>query len=374
MTRLSAVQAASDALNELRVDQSGPIDPFEAIEDAGLVLSFQPLTDLLGAILPGPPAGVLINSARPPALQRYTAAHELGHWFMDQDVLSLDTPASVLGNHHGDAREANAQVFAAHFLMPLELLHPTARRYGITRTTTTAPEQAYEVARDMHVSYEAAVRQMATTRLVTRANAVELLKAAPAAIKKRLTDGMVLPHARGDVWIVEHPADNAQVDAFVGDAILLRLREHPSTGYRWCADTAMPAASILPFRPAPAPFAGERAFAANAPAPRGEVVPFPMTVVPSDVVTLLRDEVIRDDFRAGVTAVGGPVTRLVAYTATAPGQDSIHLREVRPVRTSEPAARVEVTTRVRGMPEVELRKRLLAAFALEEAEADGWES
>ncbi|WP_431891385.1 ImmA/IrrE family metallo-endopeptidase [Cellulosimicrobium funkei] len=373
MTRLSAVQAASDALNELGVDQSGPIDPFEAIEDAGLVLSFRPLTDLLGAILPGPPAGVLINSARPPALQRYTAAHELGHWFMDRDALSLDTPESVLGDH-GDAREVNAQVFAAHFLMPLELLHPTARRYGITRTAPTRPEQAYEVARDMHVSYEAAVRQMVTTRLVTRANAVELLRAAPAAIKRRLTDGMVLPHARGDVWIVEHPADNAQVDAFVGDAILLRLREHPSTGYRWCADTAIPVASILPFRPAPAPFAGERAFAGSPPASSGEVVPFPMVEVPSDVVTLLRDEVIRDDFRAGVTAVGGPVTRLVAYTATAPGQESIHLREIRPVRPSEPAARVEVTTRVRGLPEVEFRRRLLAAFAQEEAEADGWES
>lgn len=373
MTRLSAAQAASGALNELGVDQSGPIDPFEAIENAGLVLSFQPLTDLLGAILPGQPAGVLINSARPPALQRYTAAHELGHWFMDRDVLSLDTPASVLGDH-GGARELDAQVFAAHFLMPLELLHPTARRYGITRAIVTGPEQAYEAARDMHVSYEAAVRQLVTARLVTRANAAELLKSAPAAIKRRLSDGMELPHPRGDVWIVEHPAEIAQVDAFVGDAILFRLREHPSTGYRWCADSALSVASIHEFRSAPASFAGARAFADDAPAVPGEVIPFPMTEVASDIVTLLRDEIIRHDYRAGATSVGGPVTRLVAYTATAPGQESIHLREVRPVRPAEPAARVEVTTRVRGMPDVEFRRRLLAAFAHEEAEASDWDS
>ena len=97
MSRIAAAQAASDALNELGVDQTSPIDPFRAIEEAGLVLSFKPLRDLLGAILPGEVSGVLINSARPASLQRYTAAHELGHWFLHQDVLRLDTDEMVAG-------------------------------------------------------------------------------------------------------------------------------------------------------------------------------------------------------------------------------------------------------------------------------------
>lgn len=372
MTRLSAVQAASDALNTLGVDQSAPIDPFEAIEDAGLLLSFQPMTDLLGAILPGQPGGVLINSARPPALQRYTAAHELGHWFMHQDVLSLDTSDAVLGDH-GEARETDAQIFASHFLMPLELLHPTARRYGIRRGSITQPEQAYQTARDMHVSYEATVRQLVNTRLVTRQNAAQLLNAAPATIKRGLADGTVLPHARGDVWIIEHPADQAEVQAFVGDAILLRLRERPATGYRWCADAALPLASVHPIGSAPAPFANSRAFADDAVAPLGEVIPFPATQFPSEVVTLLRDEVLHEDYEVGATAVGGSVTRVVAYTASSPGEESIQLSEIRPFRPEHPATRVDITTRVRGVPEVEFRRRLLAAFAQDEAEADGWE-
>ena len=133
MTRLSAAQAAGDALNELRLDQSEPIDPFAAIEDAGLELRFRPLEGLLGAVLPGNPGGVLINSARPASLQRYTAAHELGHWYMDQDVLSLDNDDTILGRPHQETREIDAQVFAAHFLMPLELLLPVARRYGMKK-------------------------------------------------------------------------------------------------------------------------------------------------------------------------------------------------------------------------------------------------
>lgn len=370
MTRLSAVQAASDALNRLGVDQSSPIDPFQAIEDAGLLLSFRPMRDLLGAILPGPPGGVLINSARPAALQRYTAAHELGHWFMHQDVLSLDTSDVVLGGHGNDF-ETDAQIFAAHFLMPLELLHPTARRYGIRRGSITQPEQAYQTARDMHVSYEATIRQLVNTRLVTRQNASQLLNVAPATIKRRLADGTVLPNVRGDVWIIEHPADHAQVQAFVGDAILLRLRERPAAEYQWCADAALPLPSIRPIGSVLAPFPKSRAFADDAAAPLGEVIPFPRTQFPSEVVKLLRDEVLHEDYKAGVTAVGGSVARVVVFTANSPGEESIQLREVRPFLSEPPVARVEITTRVRGMPEVEFRRRLLAGFARAEAGADG---
>lgn len=371
MTRLAAVQAASNALHELRLDQSAPIDPFEAIEAAGLELRFRPLKDLLGAVLPGEPGGVLINSDRPAALQRYTAAHELGHWYMDQDVLSVDTDDAVLGQYHHESRERNAQIFAAHFLMPLELLYPTARRYGIKSSTLVEPEQVYQAARDMHVSYEAAVRQLTNTRHISPRNSAKLLKTRPAIIKQRLADGMKLPNARGDVWIVEHPHDHAEVRAFVGDAIVLRLTERPATGYRWCAEETH--ATIHPFRSAPQPFSGGAAFADVTAGPGGEVIPFPVSTVSSDVVTLLLDRVVGESYRAGETLVGGAVTRLVAYTADAPGEEAIHLNQVRPVRPDAPVDHLKVTTLVRGVPEVEFRQRLLAAFMRDEQDGDGWE-
>lgn len=372
MSQLKAVQAASTALNELGIDQSEPIDPFEAIEDAGLLLRFQPLKDLLGAVLPGDPGGVLINSARPASLQRYTAAHELGHWYMDQDVLSLDTDDAVFGHHHGESRELDAQVFAAHFLMPLELLYPVARRYGIRRGKTADSDQVYQAARDMHVSYEATVRQLMNTRLIAPSNGSQLLKTQPAAIKQRLTGGLKLPNARGDVWIVEHPDEHAEVEAFVGDAIMLRLTEYPATGYRWYAEEVLTEATIHPFRPAPPPFTGGTAFEAAVSSPGGEIIPFPAIAESSEVVTLLQDRLVQEPYRAGATAVGGAVTRLVAYTADAPGEEAVQLSHIRPVRPDMAVSRVKITTHVRGVPEVEFRRRLIAAFARDEADGTEW--
>lgn len=373
MTRLSAAQAASNALNQLKLDQSEPIDPFEAIEEAGLELRFRPLATLLGAVLPGEPGGILINSARPASLQRYTAAHELGHWYMDQDILSVDTDEAILGHHHQEAREIDAQVFAAHFLMPLELLYPIARRYGIRQGVPADAQQVYQAARDMHVSYEAAVRQLNTTKFISLANRDQLLLAKPALIKKSLTDGMILPNARGDVWIIEHPSDRAEIRAVVGDAILLRLTEYPATGYRWCAEEALADASVQPLRPAPEPFEGGRAFGEDVPSGHAEIIPFPTASASSDVVTLIRDEVRQETYQPGVTSVGGAVTRLVAYAATAPGEESIRLNQVRLARVDAPVSRLEVTTSVRGLPEAEFRNRLLEAFKRDEEDGEEWD-
>ena len=69
MDNLVAAQAAARALNELGINQTHPIDPFEAIDTLGLELQFRPLRDLLGAIIPGQRPGVLINSARPASVR-----------------------------------------------------------------------------------------------------------------------------------------------------------------------------------------------------------------------------------------------------------------------------------------------------------------
>ncbi|MFC8524355.1 MULTISPECIES: ImmA/IrrE family metallo-endopeptidase [Micrococcaceae] len=372
MTRLSAAQAAGDALNELRLDQSEPIDPFAAIEDAGLELRFRPLEGLLGAVLPGNPGGVLINSARPASLQRYTAAHELGHWYMDQDVLSLDNDDTILGRPHQETREIDAQVFAAHFLMPLELLLPVARRYGMKKGSPSSPEQVYQAARDMHVSYEAAVRQFHSIKFISGPDRARLLSFKPAMIKQRLTGGINPPNSRGDVWIIDNPQDHVEVDAATGDAILLRLIENPATGFRWFDQDMLAETPPAPPRPAPEPFSGKEAFDLERPANRTQVLRPAAAIVPTEVITLIRDEIVAEPYLAGVTPVGGAVTRVVAYAANSPGEESVHLAQVRPNRPEAPASTLELTTKVRGMPEVEFRRRLLEAFRRDEEEANGW--
>lgn len=57
----------------------GGIDIFEAIIEHSVPLIFRPLDHLLGAYVPEPVAGIIITTERRLAIQRYTAAHELGH-------------------------------------------------------------------------------------------------------------------------------------------------------------------------------------------------------------------------------------------------------------------------------------------------------
>jgi len=367
MSRLAAVQAAGDALNELGVDQREPIDPFAAIERLGLVLSFKPLDDLLGVILPGDPGGVLINSARPAPLQRYTAAHELGHWYLDQDALRLDTEATVVGKQN-DNRELDAQTFAAHFLMPLELIYMTAHRYGLRRGVDAEPADVYQVARDMHVSYEAAVRQLTNSKLITVANRSALLRVRPASIKRALADGLALPDPRGDVWLVDEPEDAIALEVSVGDAIVVRLEECPSTGYRWTDESRDEVGSVHQLRPAPAPFSGDTAFGNAKDATVADIIPLRTADESSDVLTLLGDtgEDRRPD--SGVVLVGSRTTRLVKYGASAPGLEHIHLRHVRPFAPEAALAAINVAAVVRGAPEIEHRRRFLETFAREEAE------
>src|SRR3712207_7634154 len=40
--------------------------------------------------------GVLITTEREPTIQRYTAAHEIGHWRLDHNSTGFDTEADIL--------------------------------------------------------------------------------------------------------------------------------------------------------------------------------------------------------------------------------------------------------------------------------------
>ena len=69
--------------------KGGNIDVFSVIQTLDLPLLLRPLQGLLGAYLNDPTPGVLITTQRPMAIQRFTAAHELGHFSL-QHQPSLD--------------------------------------------------------------------------------------------------------------------------------------------------------------------------------------------------------------------------------------------------------------------------------------------
>jgi Zn-dependent peptidase ImmA (M78 family) len=366
MTRLDnlvAAQAAARALNELDADQSRPIDPFDAIDKLGLELQFHPLRDLLGAILPGDNPGVLINSARPASVQRYTAAHEIGHWYLDQDELAIDTAEDVEGMPRHQ-RERRAQIFASHFLMPLELLHAAAARYGVYKGSSITPIQAYQIARDMHVSYRAIVHQLVNSRFISPTTLDALLRVQPATLKTALTNGRRPHNTRGDVWTPNTGLDAPSLEVFVGDEVVLGLPERPSTGYRWIESGSRSHPQAI--RQAPSTFVGEGAFR-RAKNSHDNVIALRPEHAIDPVLTIVADEVDAPVSDPGQSIrVGVAATRRMAYSATRPGTTVLDLQHRRPFSATDPIEHMHITARVRALPEVEERQRRLRQFALEE--------
>ena len=125
----SAVRAGTMAAGRLHREldtralietQGGSVDVFGAIHAVGLPLLLRPLKGLLGAYLSAPAPGVLVTTERPMSIQRFTAAHELGHFSMrhepsldDESILRRMPMSPEPGNNF---EETEADAFAIAFM------------------------------------------------------------------------------------------------------------------------------------------------------------------------------------------------------------------------------------------------------------------
>src|SRR5215470_4133178 len=66
-------------MQEKMQQHGGSVDVFSATLGLNLPLILRPLDGLLGAYIPEPISGMLVTTRRPLSIQRFTAAHELGH-------------------------------------------------------------------------------------------------------------------------------------------------------------------------------------------------------------------------------------------------------------------------------------------------------
>lgn len=258
-----AFQAAADTHDFLGTDQSERVDIYGAIDRLGLFLTFQPLANLLGVTLPEH-AGVMITTERQPPVQRYTAAHELGHFVMHDRGLVLDGEDEIIGRSTLE-RERQAQLFASYFLMPPDLADNTASRYGIRRGKAR-PGDVYQAARDMGVSYEAAIWHYLHLGRLESTDAQRLLKAQRTA-KRDAVFGLKPLSGRPDVWPIEGTTEEVKLEVTVGDEIVVRLPENRSTGYRWITLDENRRRVDYPSRPEPPPLTGSASAGESTPAP-----------------------------------------------------------------------------------------------------------
>ena len=304
--------------------RGGNVDVFGAIHALDLPLLVRPLKGLLGAYLSDPVPGVLVTTQRPMAIQRFTAAHELGHFTMRHEP-SLDDESilrrmPMAGAAADDFQEVEADAFAIGFMMPRWLIQWHAARQGWTVDDFRRPNRVYQLSLRLGASYEATCWTLVRHRLITPALARELQQTQPRELKIALLEDYRPQDYRGDVWLLTERDAGTRIDGSRNDLFVLRLKEHSGGGYLWNIDEL--AAS---------------GFA-----------------------------VVRDALEAiDGDGIGGPVIRRVTATPDEGGRGSLRLDERRPWEPDPPLSRLQLDYDLTGPEEEGLsraeRRRLLEA-------------
>jgi len=208
-----------------------PVDVYAAIRRTRLWLLFEPLDGLFGMYQRrGAAAGVVVSVKVHPALQRYTAAHELGHHVLGH-AAAVDSERNITTWTNLGTQELAAQMFAAEFLMPLAAVNAAASSLGIGQLNIDEVG-VYQLSLRLRTSYSAMVTRLQTLNWINRSEAARLRSIQPKTLKLRLR-GRPLVDSRADVWLVTDREERTAIAPLVGDEVLFSFEETPATGYRW---------------------------------------------------------------------------------------------------------------------------------------------
>lgn len=115
-----------------------PIDVHVIARDLGVGVFARPLPDLLSAMIirHGDNAVVAVNAYHPPVRQRFSIAHELGHFVMDEEsqyFVEFDPQSDGDPPHYDWSKERRANIFAAELLMPADRVKADAGASSLSR-------------------------------------------------------------------------------------------------------------------------------------------------------------------------------------------------------------------------------------------------
>jgi Zn-dependent peptidase ImmA (M78 family) len=235
---LEAAQIHADSVHDQTIGASvSAVDVFKFIDNRQIDLMFRKLGGLLGAYLRFQRPGILVTTERSLAIQRFTAAHELGHAVLkhsagvDDDSILARTP---FGGKHYDPREVAADTFAAMFLMPEFLINAIAERQKWDYQAIRQPEVIYQMSLRLGVSYEALTRTLVKHGVLQKAESSSLLSVPVKRLKQSLLGTAVVPDDwRCNVWSLTEKDEHTAITAEPNDFFVVRLREMSGAGYLW---------------------------------------------------------------------------------------------------------------------------------------------
>ena len=243
---LRGTQVATETHDAFRIRefaeaQGRPIDVFGVLDALELPVEFAKLDGLLGACvkLSKGVVGIMVTTERDLHMQRFTAAHELGHFVLEHDG-SYDREVRFPGNtRNRDLKEVEADAFAAEFLMPKWLYKAVTKRHEWwAQDRLAVPDNIYQLSLRMAVSYEATCWGLVAHKLVPELIAQQLVGVEPKECKKRALSGTRLGDPWADVWVITATDNGTAIEAGPTDLLVLDVDEAGSSGYLWDLETA----------------------------------------------------------------------------------------------------------------------------------------
>ena len=217
----------------------GRIDVFGMLVGKDIPVMFRPLRNLLGAYLDDPEQGVMVTTQRQLPVQRFTAAHELGHAalgheasFDEEEVL---TRALFDGGAHFDKREVQANAFATALLTPQWLIVQHMKRQGWNRTDLENPVVVYQLSLRMGSSFAATCYALLDCKGIDRSTCDKLMEVnkKKRTIKQSLAEPYTPDNWYGDVWLVTERDHGMVLEGSRSDLVVVKVQEHANSGYVW---------------------------------------------------------------------------------------------------------------------------------------------
>ena len=215
----------------------GRVNVFKMLINRDIPVIFRPLDKLLGAFVSEPDKGIIVTSRRPLSVQRFTAAHELGHEVLGHET-SYDEEEILTRALFGvddayDPREIQANAFASHLLTPQWLIAEHMRRQGWNRRSLVDPFVVYQLSLRMGSSYSATIYALEEGKAIDASARERLLAVKPKSIKQFLVKPYEPENWYGDVWLVTDLDGGMVLEGSRTDLVVFKLEEHASAGYLW---------------------------------------------------------------------------------------------------------------------------------------------
>ena len=233
---LRATREAASVFDGFPNGNRTSFDIVGAVTKLGIPLLFRPLDTILGALVAiNGVRGIMVTTKRNLHVQRFTLAHELGHFLLGHEW-SLDQTTELSGQNaptSQSAEEVAANTFASELLSPKRLVLQSARRQGWTKQKLHQRNNIYQLSLRLGLSYQATCWALVTCGIFTHADANRYQSAPVKDRKRALAPATLITSPWADVWALTIADTGTSLEAGPDDLFAVHVRDHASAGYLW---------------------------------------------------------------------------------------------------------------------------------------------